>query len=265
MSSVYTRVKELLPKVEGRLPFKNALIKLHARAHRFSLCNQFVENITHLKFSDIGEGKDFTKLPANPCWLEEEFIYRDVNSKTGVLVWTPPDKPEDELFRFVVFILHSDGTVAASSPSPISFSVVKHNDSYAIELKFSRQHDEELANDKQRLNSIELFGCYAGFSFILMNQKRFVSVKTEDYEKLNKIRAKNGQDRLPAFSVVKLADSVRRDIDAQNKYIAANGSHRRLHFRRGHFKLLKDGQLHWWSPHFAGSAELGVKDKEYAV
>lgn len=78
--------------------------------------------------------------------------------------------------------------------------------------------------------------------------------------RLQKSRMTRGKLPLIDYHILKI-----RLSSSQQKYLKGiPKEQRRLHLRRGHFKVRKTGMF-WWNPHFAGNKELGFIDKDYAV
>lgn len=82
-----------------------------------------------------------------------------------------------------------------------------------------------------------------------------------DYTKLNKKRQKNGKLPYLEYKTLTIKKEIIESIKEQQN---REGTARRMHMRRGHFKQRKNG-LYWWSPHFAGCKELGFIQKDYEV
>lgn len=83
--------------------------------------------------------------------------------------------------------------------------------------------------------------------------------------KLNVARAKRGKLPLLDYHVVNLARRVRALPDAEPLASDHQGTKRRLHFRRGHWRHFENGKKTWIDWMLVGDPDLGFIDKHYTL
>ena len=98
---------------------------------------------------------------------------------------------------------------------------------------------------------------------IRINSPRITDIRPgEDRTALNKKRLRNGKLPLYDYREVDLNKEVKAGLRMSEQ--GDSGGHRRLHWRRGHFKCCRTG-IFWWNPHLAGRRDMGVIEKHYAA
>lgn len=98
------------------------------------------------------------------------------------------------------------------------------------------------------------------WSIILLNSKNGFEVKeTHPSIQINKARVQHKKLPLMSYHVVDLSKKYSSAIESN-----PDGSCKRLHWRRGHFKYRKTG-VFWWSPHLSGQKKMGFIKKHYAA
>ena len=79
-------------------------------------------------------------------------------------------------------------------------------------------------------------------------------------ENVNQKRVATGKTWLHSYRLLEIKKEIKRQLGESLQ----TEEGRRLHWKRGHFKIRKTG-IFWWNPHLAGRKELGFIEKDYAV
>lgn len=239
-------MKEIIDMTQNVLPI----------AHIFHLTNDFMRGADEALPDSVAIFKSLAlcKLPYDYVWYEYNTKVIDgTDAKMGLLLYR---KVEDgiEWIGMGVF-LHGGGKkwhieVGGLVPASVTLD--------GNELNYQMRHLSTLPNA-----TLEVF-YYAVtrllVATIMLNSPRILSTGERcDLSRLNKKRARSGKQALLEYHVVDLAKDMKESLLPKG-----DGSPRRLHWCRGHFKALDDG-LHWWRPHLRGRKELGMVEKEYVA
>lgn len=96
-----------------------------------------------------------------------------------------------------------------------------------------------------------------------INSPQIAEVKeTNDFTALNRSREKKGKSALLEYRIIDLNKKTKAVLKSLKTGEAENG--RKLHWKRGHFKIRKTGMF-WWNAHLVGNPELGEVKKDYRI
>lgn len=126
--------------------------------------------------------------------------------------------------------------------------------------------DAAIASAQERdISQIGKYALVIGATLTAMNSPRVIEKTEKDFTEWNKKRVKRGQHTLSNHITINLKREIIDALKAQNASLVDpdDKGHRKLHWRRGHFKHRKTG-IFWWSPHLAGLGDE-AQEKTYKV
>lgn len=232
--------------------------KLH-RAQKFRLSPQFaITTLEKLATPEtVVKSREFFNLAHNPMWLEWHYDEEGLRGLLeGALVFTEAAAPEGEVLAYLFNGVRGHCTCKLVRFYPDTLRLEDDDMNIDWGLVSGAAHQEG-----QRELEIDMVTDF----IIRINSPRITEIRQgKDLTALNKKRARNGKLPLYQFLTVELSEDVKRGLKMSEQADTVPEGHRRLHWRRGHFKCCRTG-LFWWNPHVVGKRELGVIEKHYAA
>jgi len=104
-----------------------------------------------------------------------------------------------------------------------------------------------------------IYQCFVNLA--LINSPSLTIAKNVRIEQaVNNKRTAKGKMPLHDYHILEIKKEIIQNMGAAGTTFEG----RRLHWKRGHFKVRKTG-IFWWNPHLAGRKELGFVEKDYSV
>ncbi len=231
-------------------------------ANRFTLTDDFIRAGSKLGKSDVEKGADFVKLPFPVTWFELKVINRGgetIKDSLGILVHSMDDLPKE--YKGSMVGIYQDVRMIFwwfRNKNDQIYAVTE-----ALELVVSKGGYKIIGSaTEQDIEPDSIVSMLLIRTLLMLNTPKYLEIRKTDYTKLNKIRVKKGNAPLKECMMVDLNKEVKRSIRTEDA-MKVEGATRRLHIRRGHFKLLSSGQTRWWNACFVGDKSNGIKKTIY--
>lgn len=240
----------------GSIQELNKVRSLLKGAHRFILTKEFTQNPLNKLATPKGcaQAMSLFKLPYKQTWLEWREA-RATETRAGVLL---SEREDGFVMCYVVLLFQlEDGThhacIERIAFDPLSIKIDPEKGETLIAAKNISQNTTLNENFTSGI-------CATLCEYIVrINSPHVTERRASDLSKINKKRIKKGNLPLLEHHVIDLSRRVREGLSLSGM-VDEHG--RRLHFRRGHFKVRKTG-VFWWNEHLAGRKELGTITAEY--
>lgn len=190
------------------------------------------------------------RLPFDLCWFEYTKPREDGSMLHGFLAYTDTYLGRDAIsFRSVVRV---DGRV------------VLHNGAHGFVLDPHGAASASVRSnglDERLSYRFAADGFAVLFALALLNSANRVTRDVVTPSRIQERRERSGQ--LPRVTMTE----VLLPAPPSSSRASASGGQRALplHWVRGHFKRIGEGQYVWWRPHLRGSAERGRRNHTYRI
>jgi hypothetical protein len=242
-------------------------------APRFVLDYHLVALTKDIPLPTIAVARESIRLPYNYCWFEftaegtDTCVFignREAFKDDNLYAYTTATVPDEGSFTFEMYSYISTGRgdkMAQVNPLPISlfcFNNAATIDSGAIESEMS--HEDVQA-------TVIISGINASIitsALLLMNQPKLCETKVIK-SKINSIKLKSGRVKKikpKQYTLIRVSDTLKQYIREDDENVEIAGK-RKLHYKRGHFKVRKTG-IFWWRSHMAGKGGVLAR-KDYSV